>query len=84
MRVLHLPFICSIRNELTTEILHEFIDKVVVHHRQQIDGQTVQKVEIYYKIVGKVEIPNMSKKEKEKYLKLFGSDKQRKNFLKLV
>lgn len=24
--------------ELTSEILHEFIDKVVVHHREQIDG----------------------------------------------
>ncbi len=62
--------------ELTPEILHEFIDKVVVHHREQIDGQTVQKVEIYYKMVGKVEIPNMGKAEKEKYLKIFGSNRK--------
>ena len=62
--------------ELTSEILHEFIDRVIVHHREQIHGQTVQKVEIYYKMVGKIEIPNMSKKEKEQYLKLFGSDKK--------
>ena len=67
---------CSDIKELTSEILHEFIDKVVVHHREQIYGQTVQKVEIYYKMVGKIEIPNMSKKEKEQYLKLFGSDKK--------
>ncbi len=62
--------------ELTSEILHEFIDRVIVHHREQIHGQTVQKVEIYYKMVGKIEIPNMSKKEKEQYLKIFGSDKK--------
>lgn len=62
--------------ELIPEILHEFIDKVVVHHREQIDGQTVQKVEIYYKMVGKVEIPNMSKAEKEKCLKIFGSNRK--------
>ncbi len=62
--------------ELTPEILHGFIDKVVVHHREQIDGQTVQKVEIYYKMVGKVEIPNMGKAEKEKYLKIFGSNRK--------
>ena len=30
--------------ELTPEILHEFIDKLGVHHREQINGQ---KVKIY-------------------------------------
>lgn len=39
--------------ELTPEILHEFIDKVVVRHREEIGSQTVQKVEIYYKMGGK-------------------------------
>lgn len=64
--------------ELTHEILHEFIDKIVVHHREQIYGQTVQKVEIYYKMIGKVEIPHMSKVEIEKYLKIFGTDKNKR------
>ena len=57
--------------ELTTEILHEFIDKIVVHHREQLFGETVQKVEIYYKMIGYMELPEMSKAEKESYMKYF-------------
>lgn len=60
--------------ELTPEILNEFVDKVVVHHREQIDSQTVQKLEIYYKMVGKVEIPFISKNQMEMYIKHFGKD----------
>lgn len=44
-------------NELTPEILYAFIDKIVVHHREVIDGQKTQKVEIYYKMVGKIDLP---------------------------
>ncbi|MEJ1730686.1 DUF4368 domain-containing protein, partial [Escherichia coli] len=57
--------------ELTPEILHEFIDKIVVHHREQLFGETVQKVEIYYKMIGYMELPEMSKAEKESYMKYF-------------
>ena len=59
-------------HELTSEILHEFVDKIVVHHKEQIFGETVQKVEIYYKMIGFMELPEMSKTEKESYLKCFG------------
>ena len=58
--------------ELTPEILNEFIDKIVVHHREQQFGETVQKVEIYYKMIGYVELPQMSKTEKQSYLHVFG------------
>lgn len=58
--------------ELTPEILHEFIDKIIVHHREKIFDETVQKVEIYYKMIGYVELPKMSKSEKESYIKYFG------------
>lgn len=64
--------------KLTHEILHEFIDKIVVHHRKQIYGQTVQRVEIYYKMIGKAPVPHMSKVETEKYLKIFGTDKNKR------
>ncbi len=40
--------------ELTYEILHSFIDKIVVHHREKLFGEMVQKVEIYYKMIGYV------------------------------
>ena len=58
--------------ELTPEILHEFIDKIVVYHREQIHGQTVQRVEIYYKMIGYVELPHMSRTAEQSYLAAFG------------
>jgi hypothetical protein len=57
--------------ELTPDILSEFIDKIVVHHREELFGETVQKVEIYYKMIGFVELPQMSKSEKENYIRCF-------------
>ena len=61
--------------ELTPEILREFIDKIVVHHREQQFGQTVQKVEIYYKMIGRMELPQMNQREKESYRQIFGRNK---------
>ena len=63
-------------HELSIEILHEFIDKIVVHHREQLFGETVQKVGIYYKMIGYVELPEMSKTEKESYMKYFGRNEK--------
>ena len=37
---------------LTPEIVREFIEKVIVHERQKIDGKRVQAVEIIYNCVG--------------------------------
>ena len=58
--------------ELTYEILHSFIDKIVVHHREKLFGEMVQKVEIYYKMIGYVELPEMSESEEESLMKSFG------------
>ena len=38
--------------ELDSEIINELIDKILVHHKEEIDGNTYQQVEIYYKFVG--------------------------------
>ena len=43
--------------ELTTPMLNEFVDKIVVHQAEKIDGERVQEVEIYLNYVGKIEIP---------------------------
>jgi hypothetical protein len=61
--------------ELTLEILSEFIDKIVVHHKEQLHGEMVQKVEIYYKMVGFVELPDMSGTKKENYIRCFSRKK---------
>lgn len=53
---------------LTAEIVREFIEKIVVHHRIKKDGITTQKVEIYYNVIGKFELPplyNPNSSEKE-------------------
>lgn len=62
--------------KLTLEILHEFIDKIVVHHKEIIDGETKQQVEIYYKMIGNVQIPKFNKTEKQRYLNYFGIKKE--------
>lgn len=40
--------------ELNSSILHTLIDKIVVHTAEIIDGEKVQKIEIYYKFVGRI------------------------------
>ena len=61
--------------ELTPEILGAFIDKIVVHHREQMHDEVVQKVEIYYRMVGLVELPDMSGAKKENYARCFSRKK---------
>lgn len=43
--------------ELTTPILNEFVDKIVVHQAEKIDGERVQEIEVYLNYIGKFEIP---------------------------
>ena len=40
--------------ELNAEILNELIDKIVVHHKEVVNGRTFQQVEIYYRFVGEL------------------------------
>ena len=58
--------------ELTGELLRAFIDKMVVYHKEQIQGETVQRVDISYKMIGHVELPHMTKNEEDAYLEAFG------------
>ena len=62
--------------ELTTELLHEFIDKIIVHHKEKVFGETIQRVEIYYKMIGQVQIPKFSRPEKDSYKKSFERTKK--------
>ena len=41
--------------ELTPELLRLFIQKIVVHEVDKSSGQRVQKINIYYNFVGKIE-----------------------------
>ena len=40
--------------EITEELLHTLIEKVVVHEKEIIDNETVMRIDIYYRFIGKV------------------------------
>lgn len=44
-------------SELTTPMINEFIEKIVVHEVDWSSGEKVQEVEIYFKFIGRFEIP---------------------------
>ena len=44
-------------SELTTPMINEFIEKILVHAPEKVDGDRVQEVEIYLKFIGCFELP---------------------------
>jgi len=63
---------------ITPEILREFVDKIVVHHRTQLFGETVQDVEIYYRMVGYIELPELTAEQKARLAEIFGREDMKK------
>lgn len=49
--------------ELTPELLHEFIDRIVVHEAEKMGPRRTQRIEIYYNFIGAVELPESAKKQ---------------------
>ena len=43
--------------ELTTPMIFEFVDKIVVHAPDRSSGERVQEVDIYLKFIGKFDVP---------------------------
>ena len=41
--------------ELTAPILNELIDRIIIYEKEEIDGEAVQNVVIFYKFAGKIE-----------------------------
>ena len=58
--------------ELNLKILQTFIDHIKVSHYEMVDGFKQQEIEICYKFVGNVELPHMSKANKNRMLQSFG------------
>ena len=44
-------------SELTTQMLNEFIDKIIIHKPEKIDGDRVVEVDIYFRFIGNFELP---------------------------
>jgi len=45
-------------DELTHELVREFIEKVIIHKAEKVNGQRRMKIDIFYNGIGKVDIPN--------------------------
>lgn len=52
-------------SELTTPMLNEFIEKIIVHAPEKVDGDRVQEVEIHLKFIGHFELPAPELTEEE-------------------
>ena len=48
----------TVFSELTTMMINEFIEKIIVHAVDKSSGERVQDVEVYLKFIGKFEIPS--------------------------
>ncbi len=40
--------------EVTAELLHTLVEKIVVHEKEVVDGQIIMRVDIHYRFIGKV------------------------------
>ena len=55
-------------SELTPEMLNEFIEKIVVHEADKINGRVrKQKVDIHLNFIGKFALPNQAEPDEEPY-----------------
>ena len=58
-------------DELTTTIINEFVEKIIVHERNRKGSQTSkQKIEIYFNFIGNYEPPKEELTEEEERLKI--------------
>jgi len=51
--------------ELTLEIVHEFIEKIMVSKPEKVDGKRHQRVDIYYNTIGLWSDPELEVSEQE-------------------
>ena len=76
--------------ELTPQMIYEFVDKILVHAPEKIDGERTQEVEIYLKYIGKFDVPiqetmeNPEAEKKRKQRKYDRDYKQRRKQEKLA
>lgn len=43
--------------ELDAEIIREFVERIVVHKTEKVDGRRQQRIQIVYKSVGVIDVP---------------------------
>lgn len=72
-------------SELTTPMLNEFVDKIVVHEAEKVDGERTQEVEVYLNFIGRFQLPEveltaeqLAQLEKEKQKRAKGRERARR------
>ena len=55
--------------ELTDRMLHEFIEKIVVHEADKSTGDRIQRVDIYFNFIGQFELPQTDERTPEQIAK---------------
>lgn len=40
--------------ELTPQLLHEFVDKIVVHEADKSSGHRIQRIDVHYNFIGEI------------------------------
>jgi len=45
-------------SELTTPMIAEYVDKIIVHEAEKINGERTQKVDVYLNFIGKFDLPD--------------------------
>lgn len=53
-------------SELTTPMLNEFVDRILVHEAEKVNGERQQAIEIYLKFIGRIDIPEPELSEEER------------------
>ena len=71
--------------ELTTPMIYEFVDKIIVHAPDRSTGERVQEVDIYLKFIGKFDVPQpeptaeeLEKLEKDRQRRAYNREKSRR------
>lgn len=52
-------------SELTTPMIYEFIDNIVVYAPEKLNGERTQNVDIYLKYIGKFDVPTLEPTQEE-------------------
>ena len=52
-------------SELTTPMINEFVEKIIVHEPVKIDGERCQEVEIHLRFIGNFQVPPEALTEEE-------------------
>jgi hypothetical protein len=53
--------------ELTASMLNEFVEKILVHEAERVNGRRIQKVEIYLNFIGHFRVPGQVETELEPF-----------------